>query len=108
LAGAAGRGVEREAMVGILAQAIDAAVGAERKLLLREQLGAARELRQQAPDLLQGAAVHAFALDAPRLVDQVPDGRGSLLMQVHLSLRSVQYTQPGACRPMAVQTRVAP
>ncbi len=43
-------------MVGILAQAIDAAVGAEREFLLREELGAAGQRRQQAADLLEVGA----------------------------------------------------
>jgi len=55
LAGAAGRGIEREAMVGILAQPIDAAVGAEREFVLREEVGAAGERCEKAADLLQVA-----------------------------------------------------
>ncbi len=81
-------------MIGILAQAIDAAVGAERKLLLREQLGAPRERRQKPADLLQGGAIDPLALDAPGFVDQVPHGRGALLMLVHLLLHRAQYSRP--------------
>ena len=47
-------------MVGILAQAIDAAVGAQRELVLREELGAAGQRRQKAADLLQVAWLTPF------------------------------------------------
>ena len=100
-------------MVGILAQAVDAAVGAERKLVLREEVGAAGERRQKAADLLQRRAVDAVLLDPPGLVDQVPDGRGALLVLVHLVLRWPQYSGPWAiwrllpptCRYAAIDLR---
>ena len=53
-------------MVRILAQAIDAAVGAERELVLRKELGAAGQRRQQAADLLQGGVGDAALLDLAR------------------------------------------
>ena len=61
--------------------------GAQRKFVLREQLGAAGERRQKAADLLQGRVIDAVLLDAAGLVDQVPDSRGALLMQIHGILR---------------------
>ena len=53
LSRAAGRGIEREAVVGILAQAIDAAVGAERKLVRPGRGRAAGEAREQTADLVE-------------------------------------------------------
>ena len=47
-------------MVGILAQAIDAAVGPERELVLREEVGAAGEGGQQAADLVEGGVGYAL------------------------------------------------
>ena len=80
---AAGRGIEREAMVGIFAQAVDAAFGAQRELFLRKEIGAAGQRRQQAADFLEVGGGHARFLDDAGLVDQTPYGHGSLLVQVH-------------------------
>jgi hypothetical protein len=87
LAGAPGRGIERKAVVGVLAQAVDAAVGAQRELLLREEVGPACQGGQQPADLVEVGIGDAALFDLPGLVDQAPHGRGALLMQGHLLLR---------------------
>ena len=74
-------------MVGILAQAVDAAVGTERELVLGKQLRATSQCREQAADLVQAARGDAALFDAASLVDQAPHGGGTLMMQVHLILR---------------------
>ena len=59
----------------------------EREFVLREKLGAAGQRRQQAADLLECGVVDAVLLDPRGLVDQMPHGRGALLMQGHGVLR---------------------
>ena len=48
---------------------------------------------EKAADLLQRGIVDAVLLDPPGLVDQLPHGRGALLMQVHWVLRWPQYSR---------------
>src|SRR5262249_45964939 len=99
------RGVKREAMVGILAQAIDAAVGTERRLLLREEVGAACQRSQKAADFLEIGGVHTASFDVAGLVDQLPHGLCALLMLVHLSLRSAHYSGRTLAAPSRVNLR---
>jgi len=68
-------------MIRILAQAIDAAVGSQREFALREEVGAAREARQQPADFVEVGVGYAGFLDLASVIDQVSNGLGALLIQ---------------------------
>src|SRR5262249_28587426 len=88
---------EREAVVGILAQAVDAAIGSQRKLSLREEVGTARQPGQQAADPVEVGVRYAALLDRAGLVDQLSHRLRTLPVHIRLcghlgSLRLSQYS----------------
>jgi len=87
--GCAGRGVEGEAPVGVLGQAIDLAVAAlrHREMLGREELGAGGERDQHRLEGVERRAGHApLRRDAADLSESLLDRLRALLHQRHAFL----------------------